>query len=131
MPILCNREAFKLDDGCPPVDVDLEFPDFDSCLYADSSRLKGVSNVGVRKTPVFPMFIPPAEQIPPDVPDLSDLMCILGTVDGSGNGLFPSHGLKVDNPFGVDESALTVIVPIAGFGLAAVTGAMGAAASEE
>lgn len=124
MSILCSREAFKLDEGCPQVEVDLEFPDFDACEAADVSRLKGVSNVGARKSPAFPMFMPAAEQIPADVPDVSDLMCILGTVSGNPVGPLGGHSLHVSNPFNVNEDALTIIVPVAGIGTTAVVNAI-------
>ena len=114
MPILCNREAFKFEDGCPPVEVDLEFPDFDACEEADSTRLKGVSNMGLRRAPAFPIFLPTAEQIPVDV-ESPNAISTLGTIAGA-----VAAGMDVTNPFDVDDNVLTLLIPVTGHNIVAV-----------
>ena len=86
MALNCNREAFKLDAGCPPVSVDLKFPDFGACEDADPGRLKGVSRLDLQKSPAFPMFMPAEDPLPISIPDLDiDYECPLDGVSSDGD----------------------------------------------
>lgn len=72
MGIKCSREAFEPPEGCPELNVDLEFPDFEACISADPSRLKGVSRLDIDKSPASPS-LPILDDIPlhiefPDMP---------------------------------------------------------------
>lgn len=64
MALDCKRQAFQLEDGCPSVDVDLEFPDFEACAAADTDRLRGVALIDLRKSPAFPTVLPATDPIP-------------------------------------------------------------------
>lgn len=79
MALSCTREAFKLDDGCPELEVDLTFPDFESC-DADTARLKGVAKIDLQKSPAFPITIPANDPIPVDIPEIY-IECAFDRVD--------------------------------------------------
>lgn len=70
MSLSCNREAFKPAEGCPEIEADLTFPDFEACEAADIGRLKSVSRLDLQKSPAFPMFIPANDPLPVDIPDI-------------------------------------------------------------
>lgn len=92
MALNCNRRAFEMIDGCPPVEVDLTFPDFKSCEDADPSRLKEAANLGMQQSPAFPMFIPANDPVPAVViPDVDvDIDC--GFDDTETSVSIDTHG---------------------------------------
>lgn len=50
----CDRSAFSFPDGCPPVEVDLDFPDFDACDSAVTTDLRSASRLNLQRVPAFP-----------------------------------------------------------------------------
>lgn len=94
MSLSCKRSAFEFDDGCPPVSVDLTFPDFESCEAADPGKLKSVSRLDLQKAPAFPMFIPGDDPVPVSIPDIEipDYECPLDSFSKTGQRITVNSG---------------------------------------
>ena len=70
MALDCKREPFSSSDGCPRIDIDLEFPEFEACVDADPGKLKQVSKLDLNKSPVVPTFMPAADPLPIVFPEI-------------------------------------------------------------
>lgn len=122
MALSCNRRAFELDEGCPSVDIDLTFPDFDACGDANEGRLKGVSRIALQKSPAFPTFMPGADPLPVSIPDIDVEMVIDCSFDDTATSVeFSSDGVpgasgslefnRNDENCGVDSVRLRLDIP--------------------
>ena len=86
MALKCSRRPFEMEDGCPPVEVDLTFPSFEACVNADPSKLKAPSRLDTRKDPAFPI-LPAADPLPIQIPDIDDLGCPLDGLNEDGDSI--------------------------------------------
>lgn len=128
MALSCSREAFKPAEGCPQLDVDLTFPDFESCLDADPSRLKSVARLDEQKSPAFPMFIPSDDPLPISIPDVElDWECPFDGLSSDGDDISIDAGnahasgtVKVESTEGCSMTGISIDLELPDYGGPAV-----------
>ena len=88
MAMRCNRSPFEMEDGCPPLKVDLNFPSFEACVSADPSKLKAPSRLDTNKGIAYPI-IPANDPLPIQIPDIDfdDIGCPLDGINGDGDNI--------------------------------------------